>query len=286
MQITATSSSRKSFIKFRQKPYNKFWRVVYNSFWRKAPAAELTRGIISPERKLVVLHTPKCGGTSLLASLEAAFGRDQVYRDYKHGGKRGRAATSEDIERPIIYGHFQAIKYQHLKSAMRVTMLREPMDRVMSLYFNWRFTPGKILTHYPSRLRRRVFGGQISLLEFAQIPGIADAFSDRFFAGFDMKRFDLIIVHDNYNEGVERLGEKLGVPLSVESRNVSSSRSKAYEDARRSVTGDPVMMRELREILRADIEFFQRCLELPSAIVAKTKPQIPQSSKANIANLS
>lgn len=260
--------------------------MVYRSFWRKTPTAALTSGKISSERKLIVLHTPKCGGTSLFASLAAAFGRDQIYRDYRHEGKRGRAATSENIERPIIYGHFRAIKYQHLEDAMWVTMLREPMDRVMSLYFNWRFTPGKTLTHDGSPLRRRVFAGQISLLEFAQLPGIADAFSDHFFTGFDMKRFDLIIVNNNYNEGVERLGEKLGVPLSVESRNVSSSRSKAYEDARRSVTGDPVMMQELREILRADIEFYQRCLELPSAVVAKTKPQIMLSSKTNIAALS
>jgi len=101
-----------------------------------------------------------------------------------------------------------------------------------------------------------------------------------------MKRFDLIIVQDNYNEGIRRVGEKLGVPLSVEFKNVLSSRSNAYEDARRSVTGDPAMMQELREILRAEIEFYQRCLELPSAVVAKTKPQILLSSKATVANLS
>jgi hypothetical protein len=218
---------------------------------------------ISPKRKLIVLHTPKCGGSSLLVSLTKAFGRDAIHRDYRY--IRGvRTQPAHVIDAPVIYGHFRASKYEHVNQARWVTLLREPIDRMLSLYFNWKFSPPSMLKNKMGAFRREVQRGDIGLVDFASQPSMANRLHRFYFGGFDMGRFDLIIPHDNYSEGVLYLGKMIGKPLTVEVKNVSSSRSLAYEEARREVMADEATMGRLRDILRAEIEFYERCMALPS----------------------
>lgn len=231
----------------------------------RRPAAELTDGKVSPKRKLIVLHTPKCGGTSLFASLNGAFGSSQIYRDYRQGGDE-KVASVDEITRPIIYGHFRAKKYENVENATWVTLLRDPIDRMMSLYFNWRFSPINPLKNRVSSIRRDVRLGKMSLVEFAALPNMSNRMSQAFFYDFDMTRFKFIILQDNYDEGVRQFSEWLGTPLQVETKNVSSSRSKAYENARRRVMADAEAMRQLEKILAKDIAFYERCVQLPSAV--------------------
>jgi len=239
------------------------WPIIFSS--QKASPPDLLHEKISPERKLIVLHTPKCGGTSLRASLRAAFGDDQFYLDYT-AGRHAKVASSDEVKESIIYGHFPAVKYQHLDNAMWVTLLRHPVDRMLSLYFNWRYCAIEPWEGVVSALRRRVSLGKIGLLEFAALPAMSNRLSRVFFGGFDMRRFNLIILQDNYDEGVRRLGESLGIPLRAESRNVSSSRSEEYERERRRVTTELETMQRLNEILQEDIQFYERCVQLPSAV--------------------
>ena len=217
---------------------------------------------ISPAHKLIVLHTPKCGGSSLLGSLQDAFGRKAIYRDYKYiGGER--MPKRADIPEPVIYGHFRAVKYNEMHG-FRVTLLREPVDRMLSLYFNWRFSPPEPLQNRIGRLRNDVHAGRMSLLELAREPSIANRIHRHYFGGFDMARFSLIIPHHNYTSGVRRLGEMVGVPLSVQERNVSSSRSPEYEKARREVMADEETLHALKNLIGEEIDFYQRAMALPA----------------------
>jgi hypothetical protein len=219
---------------------------------------------ISPERKLIVVHVPKCGGTSLRHSLASRFGSAAIFADYKYfkGKPVVRPAV---IDKPIIYGHFPAARYQNEHDAFWVTLLRHPVDRLFSLFFNWRYSAIKQLKNPTDLLRRQVRRGQVDLLEFARQP-IAHVLTGKHFAGFDMSRFNLIIAHEHYDAGVARLGAELGVRLDVAYANVSSSRSPAYDRARRKMAADQRVMSELREILRPEIEFYDRAMTLPSVV--------------------
>ncbi len=217
---------------------------------------------ISPTHKLIVLHTPKCGGSSLMGSLQDAFGRKAIYRDYKFlGGERMQKRA--EIPEPVIYGHFRAVKYNDMPGFW-VTLLREPVDRMLSLYFNWRFSAPEPLQNRISRLRNDVHSGRMSLLELAREPAIVNRIHKHYFGGFDMGRFSLIIPHHNYPSGVQRLGEMVGVPLVSQERNVSSSRSPEYEKARREVMADEEMLKSLRSLLGDEIAFYGRTMALPA----------------------
>jgi hypothetical protein len=220
--------------------------------------------VITTDRKLVVLHTPKCGGTSLFRSLRKAFGISAVYADYRHEVRQSAANTPDNCS--VIYGHFRAIKYQHLYNAVWITMLREPVDRILSLYFNYLFYPVERLKNEPTELRLRVNQGKIGLLEFARYPAIAGQMHKYYFGGFEMNRFDLIILHSSYAAGVHRLSKLIGVPLSVEHRNVSSSRSHLYTEARLQIENDSETLHDLKAVLRDEIEFFERAAALPTAV--------------------
>ena len=244
--------------------------------------------VITKEHKLIVLHTPKCAGTSLLKSLRTAFGIPGVYNDYPHQVPRGDESRGPE-DYPVIFGHFAARKYQHIENAMWVTLLREPVDRVLSLYFNWRFTPFEMLQNEPRKtgIRRKVRDGRIELLEFAQRRGIADSMHERYFGGFDMGRFNLIIIHSSYAAGVQQLSQRIDAPLLVEHKNVSSSRSDAYMNERRRIESDPKIMQNLREILQKEIEFYEYATSLPTAVHGKVEQDLVPAGKAGnrLANL-
>lgn len=218
--------------------------------------------MIGPDHPLVVVHTPKCGGTSLFASLRNAFGAGAMFIDYVKTNP-GRLKTPDGHS--VIYGHFAAEKYAHIDNATWVTMLREPVDRLLSIYFVWRFYPLDRLRNEPEPLRRAVNKNEIGLLDFARNPRFSEAFHRKYFGNFDMTRFDLIILNDHYAEGIEKLSGLIGKPLGVEHRNVSATRSDVYAAARQEVLNDPAMLNALKDILRKETEFYQMCTNLPAA---------------------
>jgi hypothetical protein len=225
---------------------------------------------VSPERKLIVLHTPKCGGSSLKKTLTDAFGHNAVYADYKF--IKGERTTLPDvIDKPIIYGHFPAKRYEAERDAYWATLLRHPVDRMLSMYFNWRHSPTKPLKNPIGPLRREVRQGKIGLLDFARQPQL-NRLTKYYFADFDMARFNLIIAHEHYNAGVAKLGADLGVKLRIAYANVSSSRSEAYNIERKKVEADAKVMDELREILKPDIEFYDRAIALPTVVRTSDQP--------------
>lgn len=86
---------------------------------------------------LVFLHLPKCGGTSLDDMLRPLFREEEICPD------RFNTLTRHDPGslRPYRYfsGHFDRVNVEHVPGPKRVlTLLREPRERVLSLYRFWR----------------------------------------------------------------------------------------------------------------------------------------------------
>lgn len=206
--------------------------------------------------KLIVLHTPKCGGTSLDTSLRKAFGARAIYRDYKDNPAR---LKSNPADYPVIIGHFSATKYAHEREATWVTLLRDPVDRILSHFFVWRFQDTKALQRAGrlNALRAGIHEGKIGLVEFASREPFNTILSGRAFGNFDMDRFDLIIWHDQYAEGIRKFSELVQRDLRVERRNTSDANA-GFEDAKRKALADTGLMAELRSVLHQDIAFYER----------------------------
>jgi hypothetical protein len=96
---------------------------------------------------LIFLHLPKTAGTTLARILDRQYRLAAVLRLY-HSSSGAELATmpQAELERVrVIMGHFKFGAHQFLsRPSCYVTVLREPIERVISHYFSVRRSP----THY------------------------------------------------------------------------------------------------------------------------------------------
>ena len=118
------------------------------------------------EKPFVFIHVPKTAGTSLRKIIEKNYRPEQLFFVYdKHPGFYSindmKKLKSEDIKNfKIIMGHFPFNKVFFPAEKMRfVTMVREPIERVISYYHH-------IMTH-----NNEWRGKRISLLKYLEISG-------------------------------------------------------------------------------------------------------------------
>jgi len=116
---------------------------------------------------LIFFHIPKAGGTSLDAILERQFDRSQVYtmdriKVEESASEFKNLAFEERMKYKLLKGHmwFGLRLHEHMAQPCRyITMLREPIDRVVSHYYYAKRTSN----HY---LYEKIAAEQITLKEY------------------------------------------------------------------------------------------------------------------------
>jgi Sulfotransferase family len=95
---------------------------------------------------LIFLHIPKTGGTTLNSIFRKQFMRDKLFDHDNYQNKRMKLEDLTEEEKKqiqAIAGHyFYGIHHLFNKRATYFTMLRDPIDRVISSYYYLRNTPG------------------------------------------------------------------------------------------------------------------------------------------------
>ena len=198
-----------------------------------------------PDR-LVSIHFPKAGGTSLRVQLATALG-DSLRLDYDHDPltERGMETAPFPPGMRAVHGHFRAARYAGA-SAFWLTFLREPIDNVLSVYLFWRVTPP-----HGNPVHDRFLAERPSVLGFAAYSSIRTLMSERYFGAFDMGRFDYIGLYEDRTADLRRLGRVLGVPLDP-----GLHENRTADGDQRAAMLDPPTRSRLRNLLRADIEFY------------------------------
>lgn len=88
-------------------------------------------------QRLVFVHLPKCGGTTLHAMLSAQFEPDRICPE-RHE-TLGDWTINELAAYDLFSGHFDVSCCRSIPGRLSlVTMLREPRSRLLSLYHFWR----------------------------------------------------------------------------------------------------------------------------------------------------
>ena len=129
----------------------RFWnggnRALHRSVYYTVHQICSTFGIDENMQRLYFLHIPKTAGTTLNALLDQHYSTDEILPK-KLFKKNALHVTAEDFPEEqakafrsykLIHGHFGGdILAQHLPGFRSMTILRDPVARVVSLYNDWR----------------------------------------------------------------------------------------------------------------------------------------------------
>ncbi len=164
------------------------------------------------------LHMPKCGGTSVLRALEAAS-TVEVIKDYNSFFKIPRpertATLKRSVDNPatmpgssVIYGHFFPVKYlgnRPLDDFTLVTILRDPISRLLSHYNFWR--SGEFPDHY---LWNKMMVNKWDFFDFAFCEEMRNFYAQHFH-GVGLSAFSYIGTFENLEESFRSCCRELGV---------------------------------------------------------------------------
>lgn len=128
-------------------------------------------------------------------------------------------------------------------------MLRYPVDNMISIYWFW-----KALSRGSSPLHNYFLDNDLSIIEIVRLPILRWLFSQTYFGGFDMGRFDIVGKFEDREAVLNRLSTSLGVPLDVTVRENVTPEC----DERNAMTNDQQLRRRLEDILVDDIKFYER----------------------------
>jgi sulfotransferase famil protein len=221
---------------------------------------------IRHDMDLISLHVPKCAGTSLRQALIDAYGEDQIHSD--NDDRLLDPKSPANIDRPaflrefnskrdailsgkrVVHGHFCMLKYQGVKGP-RVTILRDPVDRLISHYLFWKHLPP-----HGHSLHDRFLAEDPSLAEFARIPGLRHFYRDVLFRDIDMGIFDLVGCVESMSQTIARLDKLTGRTLKFERRN--DNQCEHCRQQKIEISAMASVLAELRDILADDIAFYDR----------------------------
>lgn len=153
----------------------------------------------------------------------------------------------------VVHGHFPIRKYDAVQHCARVVMLRNPVENIISIYYFWDHLAR---TGYRDghALFKRFCHERPSLVEFAQFPTFRHLMSSTYFGGYRMQNFDIIGDFADRTTYCEALSQLMNVRLDA---SIAANRS-PLSDVREDVSRDVRIVRELHDLLRDDIAFYER----------------------------
>jgi len=153
------------------------------------------------------LHIPKTAGLTFSLVLAEVF-REDFFRSYwEITNCRGETVPKFPPNARCIHGHIDVnALLPAYPDAILVTWVREPVQRVASLYHYWRREPD--LRH---PLCRALHDRKLSLLEFASQDQARNDMT-RFFGGFGPADFAFIGLFEELGASMELFFRKFGLP--------------------------------------------------------------------------
>lgn len=214
---------------------------------------------------IISIHTPKAGGTTMLNLWKQVFGEDGVLLDYGDPPANPSANFIIDPigwadQRPtvlpgqvrVVHGHFRPGKYDLIKDAYRLTMLRHPVDNLISIYCYWKKIPPQ-----PNAVHQYFLSNNLDIVGLARLPIMQNLYSDTYFGGWDMRRLDFIGRHEARTDDLLRLSTMLGVSIDTE-LHLNATEPEGVNQKKETILSDSKTMHRLSDLLIEDIRFYEK----------------------------
>jgi Sulfotransferase family len=215
------------------------------------------------ENLIISIHVPKTGGTAFREVLRGCA-EEVFYLDYGFEPpgptalfRRGEPLTApfesivSELEslpgRSVIHGHFPAKKYVgRFPTAVYVTWLRDPIERVVSNYLYWQRSqiPGDVLWE-------QVTEQKMSLEQFARLNFTRDI-QQAFLHPLSVEDFDFIGITEEYDRSLE-LFRRLFCPhvrVDAAVKNDNPNRQGKFYDL------DPEVRRKIQLLNERDVRTY------------------------------
>jgi hypothetical protein len=222
------------------------------------------------ELKLIFVHTPKSGGTSIRAAVTEFFSHNLVLDDY--GDRPNDPISPMNIDpygfldrcrqqnaltlanKAAVIGHFWIAKYEGVAADIRATILRDPITRAISQFFFW---PAH---NANNALHQYVISNRLSFIEFSRIPRVNSLYTSIYFRNVDMAQFDFIGTYDRLSQDWTPTLARIGIVPALPRRELNRTSDLVAEyDARGSeILNDHRMMARLRDLFADDLRFYER----------------------------
>ena len=209
---------------------------------------------------LISVHMAKASGSSVGRMLNEAYGEafrgdyqdnpanplsQRVLDPHTYFSRRERLPAGIRC----VHGHFHPGKFDLTGDVGLFTLLRHPVDNILSIYFFW-----KAADHRHDALHNYIYTNNLTIIETARLPLLRWLFSRTYFEGIDMDRFDVIGRQTDRENALKRLSERIGAPLDCSIYENQTPKTDEYEDA----LADHKLRNTLETILEDDIRFYER----------------------------
>ena len=222
--------------------------------------------------KLLFVHVPKCGGTSINQALAQTYG-ERLHIDVGDGPADPAAPTNFDpvgyLERAhssgypwlagkdAVTGHFWARKYDQVGFDIRATVLRDPIARALSLHAFWMAMEGRPQLRN-NVLRRYLVENKLDVTAFCRVPIVHNFYTGHMFRDCDMRQFHVIADQRTLYSDWGAVAGRMGLNTPEIRANATSAIDPHYGPRTRDVLGNPATMGRLRDIFAADLRFHER----------------------------
>ena len=166
------------------------------------------------------LHMPKCAGSSIKPLLETHCA-NEIILDYDNFFKIPKYERAQKVlnwlnhptfvsKNHFVFGHFFPIKYIGDKSPadlQLVTILREPLERLISHYYFW--NNGDYSDHY---LWRKMKENKWTLSQFIMSDEMQN-FYDQYMWHCPLKFFSYIGIYENLVESTRKCLQNIGLSV-------------------------------------------------------------------------
>lgn len=195
---------------------------------------------------VISVHIPKTGGTSFGKILEVVY-RENLWANYDFQWNReisAKASIPNGTE--CLHGHLEFDAFDEIyPKALKITWLRDPVDRTISLYNHIMNMPDP-----DNDIIMEVHHSKPSLIDFSSIPWVSNN-ALNYLGGSKPEDFAFIGFLESFNESLSKCAKLLNwnqLPESVwENKGEGKSGSGFSDDIRRAIRKNNMEEYEWRE---------------------------------------